>query len=223
MTIAYWCVLVAAFLPYVWVTVAKASGQRYDNREPRAWQAQQDNPRSNRANAAQMNAFEAFAPFAASVLMAQVAGVDPARISVLAIAFVLLRVLHGVFYVAGGRRNPRDIKLRLARELAARFHGEGAADNAVAGWNAAVRGEGDTASLPLTDVTVPAEGLRIAALLVAAGLMPSNSEASRKLKERAVRIDNVVVEDPQQVFMPGFEGVLAVGRRNFARVRLVAA
>jgi uncharacterized MAPEG superfamily protein len=101
MTIAYWCVLVAAFLPYVWVTVAKASGQRYDNREPRAWQAQQDNPRSNRANAAQMNAYEAFAPFAASVLMAQFAGVDPARISMLAIAFVLLRVLHGVFYVAG--------------------------------------------------------------------------------------------------------------------------
>ena len=125
--------------------------------------------------------------------------------------------------VAGGRRNPRDIKLRLARELAARFHGEAAADNAVAGWNAAVRGEGDTASLPLTDVTVPAEGLRIAALLVAAGLMPSNSEANRKLKERAVRIDNIVVEDPQQMFMPGFEGVLAVGKRNFARVRLVAA
>ena len=125
--------------------------------------------------------------------------------------------------VAGGRRNPRDTKLRLARELAARFHGEAAADNAVAGWNAAVRGEGDTASLPLTDVTVPAEGTRIAALLVAAGLMPSNSEANRKLKERAVRIDNIVVEDPQQVFMPGFEGVLAVGKRNFARVRLVGA
>jgi hypothetical protein len=123
--------------------------------------------------------------------------------------------------VAGGRLNPRDIKLRLARELAARFHGAAAADNAVVGWNAAVRGEGDTASLPLTDVTVPAEGLRIAALLVAAGLMPSNSEANRKLKERAVRIDNVVVEDPQQVFMPGFEGVLAVGKRNFARVRLL--
>ena len=47
--------------------------------------------------------------------------------------------------VAGGRCNPRDVKLRLARELAARFHGEAAADNAVAGWNAAVRGEGDTA------------------------------------------------------------------------------
>ncbi len=125
--------------------------------------------------------------------------------------------------IEAGQLNPRDLKLRLARELAARFHGEQAAETAVAGWNAAVRGEGDIASLPLTDVAVPAEGLRIAALLVAAGLTPSNGEGNRKLKERAVKVDGNVVEDPQQAFGPGFEGVLAVGKRNFARVRLVAA
>jgi tyrosyl-tRNA synthetase len=70
---------------------------------------------------------------------------------------------------------------------------------------------------------VPAEGLRIAALLTAAGLTPSNSEANRKLKERAVRIDGEVIEDAQRVFVAGFEGVLAVGKRTFARVRLVSA
>ncbi|MFL6593427.1 MAG: MAPEG family protein [Luteimonas sp.] len=101
MTIAYWCIFVAALLPYLWVSVAKGTGERYDNRAPRQWQARQDNPRSQRANAAQLNAFEAFAPFAAAVLMAQFAGVDPGRITLLAIAFVVLRVLHGVFYVAG--------------------------------------------------------------------------------------------------------------------------
>ena len=68
---------------------------------------------------------------------------------------------------------------------------------------------------------MPAEGLRIAALLTAAGLAASNSEASRKLKERAVRIDAEVVEDAQRVFNAGFESVLQVGKRNFARVRLV--
>ena len=124
--------------------------------------------------------------------------------------------------IAAGQLNPRDLKLRLARELAARFHGAEAADNAVTGWNAAVRGEGDTAALPITEVAVPAEGLRIAALLTAAGLTPSNSEANRKLKERAVRIDGEVIEDAQRTFAPGFEGVLAVGKRTFARVRLVA-
>ena len=88
---------------------------------------------------------------------------------------------------------------------------------------AAVRGEGDVASLPLQDVAVPAEGVRIAALLTAAGITPSNSEANRKLKERSVRVDGEVFEDAARVFAPGFEGVVAVGKRNFARVRLVTA
>jgi tyrosyl-tRNA synthetase len=125
--------------------------------------------------------------------------------------------------VEGGQLNPRDAKLRLARELAARFHDAAAAEQAIAGWHAVVRGEGDTALLPQTDIAVPAEGLRLAALLTAAGLTASNSEASRKLRERAVRIDAVVVEDAQQIFHAGFEGVLQVGKRNFARVRLVVA
>ena len=101
MSTAYWCVLISAFLPYVWTVLAKGSGQRYDNRDPRAWLARQQNPLSLRANAAQLNAFEAFAPFAAGVLMAQVAGVDPGFVSLLAIAFVAFRVLHGIFYVTG--------------------------------------------------------------------------------------------------------------------------
>jgi len=118
--------------------------------------------------------------------------------------------------------NPRDIKLRLARELATRFHDAAAAETAIAGWHAAVTGQGDTSLLPLQDVEVPAEGLRIAALLTAAGITPSNSEANRKLKERAVKIDGEIVEDAARVFAPGFEGVLQVGKRNFARVRLIA-
>ncbi|HST45797.1 MAG TPA: tyrosine--tRNA ligase [Luteimonas sp.] len=124
--------------------------------------------------------------------------------------------------VAAGVLNPRDVKLRLARELAARFHDAAAAETAIAGWHAAVRGEGDTALLPLQDVTVPAGGLRIGALLTAAGITPSNSEAARKLKERAVKVDGTVVEDAARLLAPGFEGVLQVGKRNFARVRLVA-
>lgn len=99
MAIAYWCILIAALLPYLWVGVAKAGGKRYDNRDPRGWLAKQDNPRVARANGAQHNAWEAFAPFAASVLMAQAAGVPHGDIGNLAIAFVVLRVLHGIFYV----------------------------------------------------------------------------------------------------------------------------
>jgi tyrosyl-tRNA synthetase len=121
-----------------------------------------------------------------------------------------------------GAVNPRDFKLELARELATRFHDAAEAERAVAGWHAVVRGEGDTALLPLSEIAVGAEGLRLPALLTAAGLTSSNSEANRKIRERAVRVDSQVVEDAQRVFTPGFEGVLQVGKRNFARVRLSA-
>ena len=124
--------------------------------------------------------------------------------------------------IESGQLNPRDVKLRLARELAARFHDAAAADTAIAGWHAAVTGEGDITLLALQDVRIPAEGIRIAALLTAAGITPSNSEANRKLKERAVKVNGEVIEDPQTSFAPGFEGVLQVGKRNFARVRLMA-
>lgn len=101
MAIAYWCVLIAALLPYVWVFVAKTGAPGYNNRNPRAWVAKQtDNYKVQRANAAHLNAFEAFAPFAAGVVMAQLAGVDPERIAFLAIAFIVFRVLHGAFYMA---------------------------------------------------------------------------------------------------------------------------
>jgi len=124
--------------------------------------------------------------------------------------------------VADGGLNPRDVKLRLARELAVRFHDAGEADKAIAGWHAVVTGQGDTSLLELKDVVVPVEGIRIAALLTAAGITPSNSEANRKLKERAVKLEGEVVEDAGLQLAPGFEGVLQVGKRNFARIRLVA-
>ena len=97
---AYWCVLAAALLPYAWTVIAKGSGKHFDNRDPRGWMQRQDNPWVARANAAQMNAFEAFPAFAAAVVMAHLAGVDAGRAALLALVFVVLRVLHGVFYVA---------------------------------------------------------------------------------------------------------------------------
>ena len=99
MTLAYVCILIAALLPYVWSVIAKASGAKYNNSDPRGWLAKQENPRVRRADSAQKNSFEAFPAFAASVFMAQLAGVEPQRIGWLALAFVVLRTLYGFFYV----------------------------------------------------------------------------------------------------------------------------
>ncbi|BDU18372.1 MAPEG family protein [Lysobacter auxotrophicus] len=101
LTTAYVCVLIAALLPYLWVAISKASGERYDNRDPRRWQEKQQSPRAQRAYAAQLNSYEAFAPFAAAVVLAQLAGVAHSQIAALSLTFIVLRVLHGLVYIAG--------------------------------------------------------------------------------------------------------------------------
>jgi tyrosyl-tRNA synthetase len=121
---------------------------------------------------------------------------------------------------AGG--NPRDFKVALASELVDRFHGAGAGEAAVRHWNEVVRGGGVPADLPVQTIAVPAEGMRLGALLRAAGLAASGAEAGRKIAERAVRVDGVVTEDRELALRAGGEHLLQLGKRGFARVSLVA-
>jgi len=118
--------------------------------------------------------------------------------------------------------NPRDYKMELASELVARFHDKSAADAAIQHWNEVVQGGAVPQDIALQELAVPAQGIRVGALLKAAGLAPSTSEALRKLGERAVRIDGDVVSDRELVLAPGGEHLLQLGKRNYARVRLVA-
>ena len=119
--------------------------------------------------------------------------------------------------------NPRDFKVQLARELVDRFHGAGAGELAIRHWNEVVRGGAVPDDLPVQEIQVPAEGLRIGALLRAAGLAASGGEAVRKIAERAVRVDGVVTEDRELSLFAGSEHLLQLGKRGFARVRLVPA
>lgn len=98
MTLAYWSVLVAAVLPLVWAGVSKSNG-RYDNHAPREWLAQRQGWQQ-RANWAQANAWEAFGPFAAAVIIAHLAGARQEAIDVLAAVFIAARIAHGLLYIA---------------------------------------------------------------------------------------------------------------------------
>lgn len=98
MTIAFWSVFAALFIPYVLAGLAK-SGGGYDNHAPRAWLAQRTGWRQ-RANWAQQNHFESFPVFAAAVLIAHYAGADQAWTNALAVLFVLLRIGYSGLYIA---------------------------------------------------------------------------------------------------------------------------
>ncbi len=98
MTLALWCVLVAGLLPYAGAGAAKL-GTRFDNHQPRAWLAALNGWRA-RANAAQMNSFEAFPLFAVAVLVATVRHAPTARVDLLAMLFIAARVAYFVTYLA---------------------------------------------------------------------------------------------------------------------------
>jgi uncharacterized MAPEG superfamily protein len=91
MTFAFWMILVAALLPYFTVAMAKGGRSGYDNAAPRAWANSLDGWKS-RAEWAHRNHFEAFAPFAAAVIVATITHAPQGRIDVLAGVFILFRL-----------------------------------------------------------------------------------------------------------------------------------
>src|SRR5690349_9676345 len=97
MTIAYWCILVAAVLPYIWVGFAK-SKPNYNNNAPRDYLSQVEGWRK-RAGWAHNNAFEAFPAFAAAVLVAEAAKAPQTRIDLCAMLFIAFRISHGLAYI----------------------------------------------------------------------------------------------------------------------------
>jgi tyrosyl-tRNA synthetase len=121
---------------------------------------------------------------------------------------------------AGEGRNPRDIKLELARELVARFHDAAAAESAERHFTARVSEKTVPDDLPVRVIAVESSGVRIANLLKEAGLAASTSEANRKIGEGAVRIDGTRLTDRGLTLKAGVEHVFQVGSKRFARLRL---
>jgi uncharacterized MAPEG superfamily protein len=101
LTPAYWCVLIAAGLPYLagWLAKAGSFGPR-DNMQPRDWALRQSGWRA-RANSAQANCFEGLPFFIGAVIIAHQLGAAQGRLDLLAAAYVVLRVVYLGLYIKG--------------------------------------------------------------------------------------------------------------------------
>jgi tyrosyl-tRNA synthetase len=119
--------------------------------------------------------------------------------------------------IAGGR-NPKDAKVMLAKEITARFHSAAAADSAEQDFINRSKG-GIPDEIP--EVSLSGAPMGIGALLKAAGLAPSGSEANRLIDGGGVRIDGAVISDIGLKVEAGCH-VVQVGKRKFARVTLSA-
>jgi tyrosyl-tRNA synthetase len=117
-----------------------------------------------------------------------------------------------------GGRNPKDAKVMLAKEITARFHSAAAADAAEQDFINRSKG-GVPDDIP--EVALSGAPMGIGALLKAAGLAPSTSEANRLIEGGGVRVDSSVVSDKGLKLAAGTY-VVQVGKRKFARVSLAA-
>ena len=122
--------------------------------------------------------------------------------------------------VKDGSMHPRDVKVRLAKEICSQFHGTEAADRAEAEFNKIFVNK----DLPdeIADYNIPAEELKddkiwIVKLMVLAGMASSNGEARRLITGGGVTFDNEKISDPD-LELEKREGILKVGKRKFARI-----
>jgi tyrosyl-tRNA synthetase len=116
-----------------------------------------------------------------------------------------------------GGRNPKDAKVMLAKEITARFHNAAAAEAAEQDFINRSKG-GVPDDIP--EVSLSGAPMGIGALLKAAGLAPSTTEAGRLVDGGGVRVDSSVVGDKGLKLEAGTY-VVQVGKRKFAKVTLV--
>jgi tyrosyl-tRNA synthetase len=131
--------------------------------------------------------------------------------------------------VAGGR-NPRDIKVLLAREIVSRFHNPGDAERALADFEARFKHGAAPENMPEVRLKVPDSGkagsatnheMAILKVLKDSQLVSSTSEALRMIEQGGVRINGEKVADKGLMVRQGETVVLQVGKRKFARVTLI--
>ena len=134
------------------------------------------------------------------------------------LSFESLETIAGWKAEVQAGRNPRDIKVLLAKEIITRFHSRADADRAEADFDARFRQGALPEDIP--DVVLPSGGkpVPIAQVLKAAGLNASTSEALRMIEQGGIRMDGERVSDKALQLAPGTTVVLQVGKRKFARV-----
>lgn len=121
-------------------------------------------------------------------------------------------------------KNPRDIKMNLAQELVARYHGESAAVDAKHDFisrfqKGALPENIEEKTVIISDVLqVAATEINLSLLLKTTGLVSSTSEALRMIKQGAVKIDNEKVSDTGCKVHANTQHIYQVGKHRFAKI-----
>lgn len=116
--------------------------------------------------------------------------------------------------------NPRNIKVKLAMELVARFHNEKDAENALRDFETKFKRNEIPEDLIESKIAISGEQIGLGTLLKEAGLVASSSEGIRMIEQGGVKIDGEKITDKSAQLAKGTSFVIQVGKRKFAKLLL---
>ena len=117
-------------------------------------------------------------------------------------------------------RNPRDIKIELAKELISRFHDEESADLAETNFINQFQKKNIPDDIEEVSLVLSEDSIPLANLLKDCEMTISTSEAIRMIKQGAVRIDERKITDTKHIISSGTSAVYQVGKRKFKKITL---
>jgi len=117
------------------------------------------------------------------------------------------------------RQHPKDVKMRLAREIVSRFYGASAAESAASQFENIFKNKGLPDNVEIIELRDREDSPLLVDVLLKAELVPSKSEARRLIKQGGVVVDDKKVEAPDYQLVPGGEHILRVGKRRFLKVK----
>jgi tyrosyl-tRNA synthetase len=136
------------------------------------------------------------------------------------LSFLSLSEIEKLKQAVSQGRNPKEVKVMLAKEITARFHSAALADAAEQDFIKRSLG-GVPDEIEAHEIKLDADGIGIAALLKQCGLASSSGEGNRLIEGGGVRVDSTVISDKGLKLGAGTY-VLQVGKRKFKRVKLHA-
>jgi len=122
-------------------------------------------------------------------------------------------IVHLEQDMASGELHPRDVKMKLAREIVSIYHDEAAGDRAEGAFIRIFQHGDIPEQMPEYELL---PGQTVLDVLIAGNLVSSKGEGRRMLEQRAVRLDGETLTDPTQPFPR--PGVLQVGKRRYLRI-----
>ncbi|MEM9073316.1 MAG: tyrosine--tRNA ligase [Myxococcota bacterium] len=117
-----------------------------------------------------------------------------------------------------GEMNPRDAKLRLAKEIVARYHDHAAAEDAEQRWMAQFSRREVPADMPEVTLTIEDATIWLPKALAQAGVVKSSTEGKRRIKGGAVQVDGEKITDERATLEKGKRYVIKAGKRAWAAI-----